>query len=306
MAAHLPAAGVGCASRGPGAGDKKMPYVALFIWLAMCPLLGGVMHHILRSAFSYRLVGFLAAPGLVVRKLAMTVAALVTGATVTQVNIYNLKDRDIGFDASGISTTARVLVPLAPLFACAIALQIVNAMLGRPVDLAYEPPALSSLDAGGASGFMLGMWNLMSQLVRHVAQADWGSLKLYALLGFLFSLSLGACVRFGKFHDAILGVALLALGLAALSALFGLGGGLAPGAGSAPGGGSSSRLALSLRAGVMTASGTAVVMMLGGLLAAILVSTTARVLEMVGLASSGEKGEKTAGSEERPQRRRAA
>ena len=279
-----------------------MPYVALFIWLAMCLLLGGVMHHILRVAFTYRLVGALAAPGLVVRKLAMIVAALLTGATVTQVNLYDLKDRDIGFDADGISITARVLVPLVPLFACAIALQIVNAMLGRPVDLAYEPPALSSLDAGGAGGFLLGMWGLMSQLVRHVAQADWGSLKLYALLGFLFSLSLGACVRFGKFHDAILGVTLLALGLAALSALFGL----APGSGSAPGGGNVARLASSLRAGVMTTSGTAVVMMLGGLLAAILVSTAARVLEMVGLATGGKKGENAAGSGERPQRRRAA
>ena len=45
---------------------------------------------------------------------------------------------------------------------------------------------------------------------------------------------------------------------------------------------------LALRAGVMDSAGTAVVMMLGGMFAAIVVSTAVRISEVAGLAGSGE------------------
>ena len=100
------------------------------------------------------------------------------------------------------SSVSKVLVPLGPLFACAVMLQAVNVMLGSPVSFDYSPPPVASLDAGGVKAFLMGMLPLVSGLIQQGLVADWGSLSFYVLLGFVLSLSLGACVSFEKFREA--------------------------------------------------------------------------------------------------------
>jgi small-conductance mechanosensitive channel len=250
------------------------------------------MDSILQGAFAFRVVAFLALPGLMVRKIAMTAAALFSGATVTGVNAYKLDNDEIEFNAEGISSVARVLVPLAPLFACVIVLQAINGFLGTPMSLSYEPPGVSHLDAGGAKGFLLGLWDLMSGLVRQFVKADWGSLRLYILLAFLFSLSLGASVSFTRLREAFLGVVLVCLVMAASAALLGGGGGLWSVRAESP----AARTQHWIQSATMETGGMALVMMLGGMLAALCVGLLARLLAMAGKAVSGKaSGGKTSG-----------
>jgi len=268
----------------------------MFVWLVICLLFGGLMHAALRTAFNYKWVKLLAAPGVGLRKLAMTVAALVTGATVTQVNIYRTSERDIGFTAEGVAGVSKVLVPLAPLFACALALRAVNAMLGTPLGLDFSPPVILSLDTGGAMGFTRRLLALMVELVRQSSGADWGDPKLYVLLAFIFSLSLGAGVPFDKFRESLLGVAVLVVGLAVICALLGLRSG-ADTAAAPAGSGVAVEWILSARAFVTGTAGMALIMMLCGILAAVAVGVVARVFDMV--SNAGKRGASPRGAKGR-------
>jgi len=236
----------------------------MFVWLVICLLFGGLMHAALRTAFNYKWVKLLAAPGVGLRKLAMTVAALVTGATVTQVNIYRTSERDIGFTAEGVAGVSKVLVPLAPLFACALALRAVNAMLGTPLGLDFSPPVILSLDTGGAMGFTRRLLALMVELVR--------------------------------FRESLLGVAVLVVGLAVICALLGLRSG-ADTAAAPAGSGVAVEWILSARAFVTGTAGMALIMMLCGILAAVAVGVVARVFDMV--SNAGKRGASPRGAKGR-------
>ena len=260
-----------------------MEYVAMFIWLTICIVLGGLMHAILRTAFTRKWVAILAAPGVTVRKFAMTIAALVSGATVTEVNVYRTCERDIGFSASGAGAIAKLLVPLAPLFACALVLQALNTALDSPLRIALAPPLINSADVGGAMGFLLALWELMLHLVRQASHADWGSLNVYVLLAFVFSLSLGAGLPFNRFREAVLGVALLVVGLALVCTLVGVRGGDTSAEQPA------AAWALSMRTFLMGTAGMTLIMMLCGMLTAVIVGLLVRLFEMVGLAAGGKK-----------------
>ena len=273
-----------------------MIYTALFIWLLTCIVLGGVIHAVMQTAFRYKLVRLLAGPGVVVRKFAMTCAALLSGATVTEVNVYDLSERDIGFEADGVASVSKVLVPLAPLFACALVLQAVNVLLGSPIKLDYPPPEISSLDIGGMKGFVLGTWSVVFHLVRQVFNADWGHLRLYVLLAFVFSLSLGACLPFEKFREAFLGVVLLVVGLAVLCALFGVSSALGTAPPSALARSPVAAWVESLRSFFKNTAGMAFVMMLCGIMAATLAGIVVRIAELTGKASS------RGGTEAKPRR----
>jgi hypothetical protein len=196
-----------------------MEYAALFIWLSLCLVMGGLIHSVMAGALSHRPVMLLAAPGMVVRKFSMTLAALICGGTVTRVRIYELSSRDIDFRADGTTSVAKVLVPLAPLFAGAAAMAVLNGMFGSPLSLSHEPPVLASLDSGGVRGFILGTWGLLSDVVRQGLASDWGNPRLYVLFALVFSLALGACEPMERVRQAILGAALLALALALLSTI---------------------------------------------------------------------------------------
>jgi len=281
-----------------------MEYVALFVWLLLCVTLGGLMHTILQTPFNYRLIRILAAPGVTLRKLAMAVVALVTGATVTKVNVYNISDRDIGFQGQGVSSVSNVLVPLGPLFASAVVLQIVNAMLGSPVSFNYSPPPVPSLDAGGAKAFLMGMSPLVSGLVKQGLVADWGSLRFYVLLGCVLSLSLGACVSFEKFREAVLGSLLLVAALAVICALAGVRSGLGSTAVSTLAESPAAPLVRSVRTFLTGTTGVAFIMMLCGMMVAIVVGIVVRLYQLMISAAGGKSNSGT--RESRGEKRQAA
>ena len=260
-----------------------MEYVALFLWLVLCITCGALMHTLLESAANYSLIKFLSAPGIIVRKVSMTAAALAGGATVTHSNAYHLSERDVAFNADGMAKISRFLVPLAPLFACAVLLCAANVLLARPVSLTITAPTVSSLDAGGALGFLDGLFAMVSGLLHQIAAADWQSFRWYALLLLAFSLSLGAGVAFDRFKECFVGAALLVGVLALLCTLF------------IHTGSDAGRPAVlitlstwvsSVRTFLMDTGAMAVVMMLFGLLAAILVGISVRLYEMLASAAT--------------------
>ena len=196
-----------------------MAFTALFIWLSLCLILGALIHSVMAGALTRRFVMLLAAPGMVMRKFSMTLAALVCGGTVTRVRIYELSSRDVDFRAEGMASVAKVLVPLAPLFAGAALVVALNAAFGSPLNLDYRLPSLASLDGGGLRGFLGGTWTLLSGVVNQAIRADWGSARPYILFALIFSLALGACEPAERVRQAMLGAGLLAVVLALLSSI---------------------------------------------------------------------------------------
>lgn len=261
-----------------------MEFAALFIWLGVCLILGGLIHSLMAGALTHRALMLLAAPGMIMRKFTMTLTALVCGGTVTRVRIYELSRRDIDFQADGMASVAKVLVPLAPLFAGAAVVVALNGAFGSPLNLSYEPPALSSLDGGGLRGFMGGTWALLSTVVRQAIHADWGSGRLYVLFALIFSMALGACEPAERVRQAMLGAGLLAVVLALLSSIAVRRAGVIA---------ATPVWFTAARVFIVRSSAVAFVMMVYGLLASLVAGFCVRVYEL--LWRSGGKGRGKAG-----------
>lgn len=277
-----------------------MEYAALFVWLSLCLLVGAAVHYILAGAMESQIIKLIAAPGNIVRKFTMALTALFCGATVTKAKLYELSSRDVEFNAEGASSVAKAIVPLMPLFGCAAAMMVLNALFLHPFRLDYTPPALSAFDTGGIKGFIGGTWDLLTQVVRRGASVDWGNLRLYVLLALTFSLALGAAASFDQVKEAILGAGLLAVALAVFCSITVRRGFL----------GSQNPMtwAVELRSLVVTASAAAFVMMVYGMLTALAVGIVVRVYEMIGQSGSGSKssGRTKDLSEERGSKKRRA
>lgn len=273
-----------------------MEYTALFIWLTLCLLLGGLVHYVMAGAMSHRFVLLLSAPGLIIRKFTMTLAALVFGGTVTRVRLYELRARDIDYTADGAAGVAKVMVPLAPLFGCAVVMVGLNAAFGSPLMLNYQPPSLASLDTGGLQGFVHGTWVLLSSGVRQVIRSDWHSLNLYVLFALIFSLALGACSQMSRVREAVLGAALVAVTLALFSSIAVRRAGVVAGT---PG------WFAAIRTFVVSSSGVAFIMMVYGMLTALIVGFTVRIYELVTRTSPGRPAKTTSLTEDDEVRRAA-
>lgn len=256
-----------------------MEYLALFIWLALCLVMGALMNYAMAGALTHRAVQLLAAPGMIVRKITMTVTALVCGGTVTKVSIYELSGHDIDFKAEGPASIAKVLVPLAPVFGGAVAMIQLNGMFGSPLDLHYVPPELSALSGSGFKGFLYGTWLVLSSIVGQAIKADWHTLSLYCLFALTFSLALGACAPASRVKEAILGAGLVAVVLALLSSIAVRKAGILAG---------SPVWFTSTRTFIIESSGVAFLMMVYGMLAALVVGFTMRAYKL--LFKSGGKG----------------
>ncbi|MFW6457742.1 MAG: hypothetical protein ACOC0A_05545, partial [Planctomycetota bacterium] len=199
-----------------------MEYVSLFLWLAICLALGTSMHRLFASAQQSGWFKWISAPGIFVRKLAMALAAMFTGATLTNVNLYRVSERDIGFNGDVIGGIPRFIVPVAPLFLCAVVLHAANTMLGEPMDISMTSPELSAVSIDGAADFFENFWNLLSRIVRQVARGEWSHLDFYLFIALALSLALGASTTFAKFKEAVLGSLLLVIAMAVFCSIFGV------------------------------------------------------------------------------------
>ena len=282
---------------------QKMEYVALFLWFSLCVLLGALMHRVMQGPVCYRLIALATAPGVVVRKSSQTLVAMLCGATVTDVRIYQISQRDIAFKADGVSSVAKVLVPLAPLFGCVLILGVLNSWLGEPLQFNYAPPPLPSLDAGGLKGLLISVGTLLSRLLRQTFRGDWRSAEFYVMLVLIFSLALGACQPVERVREALLGVALLVVSIALVSALV-TPSSLVGRAASSPG--RAQIWAATSRGFLVDCAGTAFALMLFGMLQAIAVGVGVRLYELLAGAPTRSGGATTSSSYARPQDRTRA
>jgi len=267
-----------------------MQYLALFLWFSLCLLLGALLFKVMRGPLSYRFLGMLSIPGIVIRKFSQTVAALLCAANVTDVKIYETDPRDITFETSGIGRIATLVVPLAPLFGSVLALGVLNSILGEPMHFAYAPPPLSSLDAGGLKGFVEGVGLLMSGLVRQTFQGDHTSPEFYVMLVLIFSLALGACQPIQKLREAFLGVGMLVVVLALLSGLVIPAGGMGPIKNAIASPGKAAYMVAGVRSFMVNCAGMAFALMLFGMLEAAVVGVLVRIYEMITGASTSSEG----------------
>ncbi|MFP4027720.1 MAG: hypothetical protein ACLFWL_08015 [Candidatus Brocadiia bacterium] len=255
-----------------------MEFVAMFIWLSLCLLIGAMMHSLLHSSFSYKFLLWIAAPGVIIRKFAIAVTAMLTGATVDRANIYHISEREVAFTGEGFATVSKFMVPIAPLFICALVLQGANAALGSPLSLDLEAPEISSFDAGGFHVFIKGLGFLIVSLVRNVFQAEWGNFRLYVLFLLLFSLSLGAGVPLDKVRNSLIGIIILVLVLTLLCTLFKVPSGPVNPFGPPR----KSAFAIKrLRDFLMETSAMALIMMLCGMLTSVMTGIGVRIFEII-------------------------
>ena len=267
-----------------------MQYLALFLWFSLCLVLGAFLFKVTRRPLSYRFLSVLAIPGIVIRKFSQTVGALVCGANVTDVKIYETEPRDITFESSGIGRIATLVVPLAPLFGSVLALSVINSMLGQPMHFDYAPPPLGSLDAGGLKGFVEGVGVLMSSLVKQTFKGDHTSPEFYVTLVLIFSLALGACQPLRKLREGLLGVAMLVVALALISGLVIPAGGMDPIKNAIASPGKAAYMVAAMRSYMVNCAGMAFALMLFGMLEAAVVGVVIRIYEMVtGTSPESEK-----------------
>jgi len=274
-----------------------MEYVALVVWLGLCLGLGWLVHCVTDGAMLYRPVRALAVPGVAVRKLTMAVTALVAGGRVTGANLYDLSDGDVQFDAEGPSGVTKVLVPLAPLFGCAIALSALNELVGRPLQLAYTIPTFSAFDAEGLRGFLTATWELLSSTVRHFMAQGWREPGSYVLFALTFSLAFGASCKSERLKECAMGAGVLGVFLALTAAVSARH--VAPGVMTHP------AWFTTMRDFLLGTSAVAFVMMVHGMLGALVVGIGVRLYELAGRRGSAETSSQDS-PPKRKGRRRAA
>lgn len=260
-----------------------MEYVSMFIWLVLCLTLGGTIHAILGSAHSTGWLKWLAAPGVAVRKFGMALAAMLTGATVTNVNIYRVSERDIGFDGQALGGLPRFIVPVAPLFIGALVLRGANSLLGTPMNLDLTAPQMSSLSASGAEEFFTGLWSIITGLTRSLVRGEWNSLGFYVFLALAFSLAMGAGAPFAKYRDSLIGCLLLVIALAVVCGIFGVPRSTVS---SIVGTGPAAEVVLSMRKFLLNTAHAALIMMTCGILLATAVGIIVRLFELFTRSSS--------------------
>lgn len=198
-------------------GVSVVAYIALFVWFSLCLLLGSLVQSVMGGAARYRIVAALMLPGIMVRKLAQAGAALVCGARVTGCSLYQSTPRDAQFTCGNISSVAKVVVPLAPLFGCIFAFGVFSAALNSPLSLHYAPPSIPSMDMQGLQAFAADTGTMVSGLLRQLGQS--AGAGHYLMIVLAFSLALGACQPVGRLKQAILGVGAVVASLALLEGL---------------------------------------------------------------------------------------
>ncbi|MEF8788347.1 MAG: hypothetical protein V5A84_04695 [Planctomycetota bacterium] len=194
-----------------------MQYIGLFVWFSLCLLLGSLVQSVMAGAARYRIVAALMLPGVMVRKLAQAAAALVCGARVTGCSLYEPTPRDIQFRCGNVSSGAKVLVPLAPLFGCIFAFVLLSGALNSPLSLQYPPPSIPSLDLQGVEAFAADTGAMVSGLLKSLGQS--ASTGGYLMILLAFSLALGPCQPLERLKKAIVGVAAVVAALALLEGL---------------------------------------------------------------------------------------
>ncbi len=265
-----------------------MEYVSLFIWLGICLALGTSMHRLFSSVRQSGWFKWISAPGIVVRKLAMALAAMFTGATLTSTNIYKVSERDIGFNGDVAGGIPRFIVPVAPIFLCAVVLHAANQMLGAPLELTMESPQLSDFSIDGAAAFFENLWNLLSSVVRQVADGEWSRPRFYVFIALALSLALGAGTTFSKFRQSLLGSLLFVIALGILCSIFGVPqSGLSIFSGTHP----AVELVASVRNFVFETTQWALVMMLFGIVLATIVGLLVRLFEMMTASKKSSESE---------------
>ncbi|MFW5922937.1 MAG: hypothetical protein ACOCSQ_00985 [Planctomycetota bacterium] len=255
-----------------------MEYVALLLWLFICLTLGAAMHKLLSSVNSSNWMKWIAAPGVIVRKFAMSIAAMATGSTVTNVNVYHTSDRDIGFDSRALGGLPRFLVAVAPLFLAAVVLQTVNAFLGAPINPDLTEPIFAELSLEGAGEFFSSFWHLVSELVRDVGDGEWSNIGFYVFLGLALSLSLGASSAFARFKESLFGALLIVVCLAILCSIFGV---PASGLSSLTGKHPAVSIVETIREFIFETAHFALIMMLCGMIMATVIGTIVRLFELL-------------------------
>ena len=189
----------------------------MFIWFTLCLLLGALIHSVIKGAIGYRAVAWLTVPGTIVRKLSQALTALVCGARVSRCDLYEAAPRDIEYGGEWSAKAADMLVPLAPIFGCVLALSLLNGPTGSPLSLDYGPPPLPSLDLAGLRAFLQGLMQMAFGLLQQVYTR--AGLGFIAMLLLACSFSVGISEPVERLKMAIPGVGIVVLTVAVLSGL---------------------------------------------------------------------------------------
>jgi len=197
-----------------------MEYIALFVWICLCLVLSWLVHAVVGGCTQrYGVLRLLALPGMAVRKCSMATAVMLTGGRITRGDAYSLAHRDVEFDSEGPAGIARALVPLAPLFGCALALAALNRLAGAPMALSRPAPTFPALDVAGLRAFLSATWALVADSLRGLRAMPWSSPATWVLLLATLTLALGAGQALNHCRNALVGAGLLVITTALIAAV---------------------------------------------------------------------------------------
>ena len=254
-----------------------MEYVSLFIWLAACLAVAGIVDRLLQGALSYRLVQILVLPGAVVRNLSQSLAALMCGATLTDANAYTVNSDGVKTSGGTPSQVAGALTPVVPLLGCGAAAVVLQGAVGGPLPLSVSAPTLGSFSAQGVESFVSQTVTLVRVVALSVWRADFAQTGTWVMLVLSFGLAAGMTISFSALKRAVVGAVVLVGAVGVLDFVLprlGLSGGWL-GSGS-----------LSLRPSIESLAGVASVVLIVGLAGSVVVIALVKAWNAVGAGSS--------------------
>jgi hypothetical protein len=197
-----------------------MSYLALAMWLVVVMLLAYAARAALSRALPPRAASIVFFPGLLVHDLSRAAAALLTGVTVREVNLYEISRPRIILGKAKVPLLGDVAVALAPFVGAGLAVWLVLAALGHPVPLSTPTPPAFELSVTGVVELAKNMLDMLADsYLAVVYPADLASWQLWAGLAaaVVFTVTMAPTSADFKFAAAGFGLVVLGIYVAALA-----------------------------------------------------------------------------------------
>ena len=159
-----------------------MIYLAWIIWVLLLFFISLATIRIWHSLVRSRNFNFFVLPGILVHQLSVALASVITGATVTHISIRGESQEYLTHTRSKIPVLGQVLIGLAPLFGCSLALWGAMELLSHPINIGFSLPESIQVTASGLQQSAKSLIDVIAETLRAIQRADFGDWKTYVFL----------------------------------------------------------------------------------------------------------------------------
>jgi len=189
-----------------------MASIQFFAWILLILLLSTLLNVLWRWSLPHRWLLVFLWPGVVLHEMSHAAACLVTGAKIHEIKFFKAGGGYVLHEPSRIPVVGRVLISLAPLAGCTLALWALHGFLDSPIRMGLDFDVPSKLGWPALVELAEGIFGALEAAWRALARADYGDpitwAFLYGLLSIAVSLSpsradlthasIALCILFGS------------------------------------------------------------------------------------------------------------